>query len=138
MAGVLGLLLFQSKAERSPDTVGVAQYLLSGDELCLDDPLSLTAAVVGLELTGTSADGKVVGYSSNESVRQTCSRLSLALQSDGWILESDDGQGLLNFTKLSDGSQQLADASMDGSYTVGLFVQCVPAGGGSAVVVSRW
>ena len=138
MACALALLAFQGNAERSPKTVGVAQYLLSGDKAQLDDPLSLTAAVTELELTGVASDGSVIGYSSDEPVRQTCSKLSLALQSDGWLLESDDGQGLLNFTRLPGTEQQIVDASEKDLQQLGLFVQCVPAGGGSAVVVSRW
>ena len=137
-ACALALLAFQGNAERSPKTVGVAQYLLFGDRAHPDDPLSLTAAVSGFELTGVALDGSVIGYSSNDSVRQTCSKLSLALQSDGWVLESDDGQGLLNFTRLSGAEWRLAGASEKGSQQSGLFVQCVPTGCGSAVVVSRW
>jgi hypothetical protein len=122
---LLGLL---SLREDAAGTAGAAGYLLSGVAAPDGDPLSLTGVLAGLELTGVSEDGSIVGYMSGQSVAELCLSLKDVLQLDGWSIDDDNGQGVLSFYR----------AGPDGTGKAALLVQCLPAGQGSSLVIKRW
>ncbi|MDR3037189.1 MAG: hypothetical protein LBU31_02100 [Coriobacteriales bacterium] len=129
VGGGLMLLGFQSLAENTVETTTATEYLLTDDTTELADPLSLAGGSDGIfELVGVSGDGTVIGYASTEPVVQTCLRLKDALGADGWLLDSDNTQGVLSFYRTEVGA----------SFGSSLFVQCVAVGQGSSLVVKRW
>lgn len=92
------------------------------------DPLKLTDHVAAFTLTGVSEDGSVIGYSSELSWEQSSGLLKQALQRDGWSVVDDNGSGLLSL--YHEGPEPKQGAS--------LFVQCIPIGQESSIVVQRW
>jgi len=92
------------------------------------DPLHLTDRLSSFELTGVSADYLVIGYSSELSCQQSSAQIRTVLQADGWVLFDDNGQSMLSFRR----------DNPDAFGTSALFVQCIPLGQGSSIVVQRW
>jgi hypothetical protein len=88
----------------------------------------LTGSISGLELTGVSEDGSIVGYASDKPVVELCLDLEDVLRRDGWTLDEDGGQGVLSFCR----------GGQDGLSEDSLLVQCLSVGQGSSLVVKRW
>jgi hypothetical protein len=122
------LLGFLSLHENVTDTTGATEYLLTGTTASDKDPLVLTDFLTGLELTGVSEDGSIVGYMSERSATELCLDLKDVLQRDGWSIDDDEGQGVLSFYRV--------EAENPGENT--LLVQCLPVGQGSSLVIKRW
>ena len=104
------------------------EYLYSGDTGAKSDPLRLSDRLIGLELTGISDDGSVLGYTSELSSLQSRAQLKSILLGDGWTLVDDNNLGLLSFKR----------ESMNATGFSCMFVQCIPVGSESSIVVQLW
>ena len=122
------LLALMGVWHRSSRTVSATEYLLAENAAGLTDPLHLTERLGDLELTGVSADGCVIGYESTLSCAQVVMLLKAALESDGWVLVDDNGQGLLSYQHDGLGT----------AFGSRLLVQCLAVGQESSIVVQRW
>jgi hypothetical protein len=129
-AGVVGAtgVAGTTGAADVPEAISTTDYLLFNGAEPGNDPLSLTGAIPGLELTGVSKDGSIVGYASDGTVTELCLSLKDALGRDGWTLDDDNGQGVLSFCR--DGQGGGAEAA--------LLAQCLPVGQESSLVIKRW
>jgi hypothetical protein len=124
-----GLLILGiwSAGENKSKLTSVTEYLsVSVDQQ--QDPLFLTEICPGFTVTGVSPDDLIIGYASDETVYTATAQLKAALQSRGWILESDSGQGVASFSKIDAGSGSVQ----------GCLAQFTPIGQGCALVVQRW
>ena len=110
------------------DNASASGYLLGGIPASQSDPLGLMGRIPYLELTGVSADGSVIGYTSELPVHLCASQLTATLVSDGWILYDDNGAGFLSFYHEEPGS--VGNSA--------LFVQLIAVGKESVIVINRW
>jgi len=121
----------------APDRIGAigasssnysAENLNTGIPANQADPLGLFGRIPALELTGVSADGTVIGYTSEYSLQICAMQLKTALEADGWILLENSGGSFLSF--------YLEKSKTVDSAT--LFVQCIAVGNETAIVINRW
>jgi len=125
---LLGLASDPYAKRSTANNASVSEYSLGSIAASQSDPLGLTGRIPYLELTGVSADGSVIGYTSELPVHLCASQLTATLVSDGWILYDDNGAGFLSFYLEKAGSTNSS----------ALFVQIVAVGRESTVVINRW
>ena len=131
MTAFLCLLLLLGLEERIEEkaTVATGSVIHFADDPCSEgDPLRLVNRVAALELIGVSGDGSVIGYASDLSSELCLTQLTIVLEADGWTLFDNNGMGMLSFYRAT---KSEAESST-------LFVQCIPIGQGSSIVINRW
>jgi hypothetical protein len=123
----LAFLGFSSATETEAKTTSALEYL-SASANVQQDSLGLIENYPGLELTGISQDGSVIGYASDEPLEVTILRTNTALQMGGWISGSDTNRGISSFSR----------HDIDTATQQGCLVQFTALEQGCAIVIQRW
>jgi hypothetical protein len=101
--GLFMVLGFQQCEQQRALAPRPVDYLIGWEAPAGEDPLHIVSD--GLALAGVSADGRIVGYTTEESPAYAAMAVDQALRAQGWAPIDGNGQGIVGFTRSSAAAQ---------------------------------